>query len=299
MKRSLRKASALLFVLLLGVALLPLPGATAEADSTSLLEGLGLPVLEFTITDDGIVVPESAEAGALLVRVANESEGTATFAIAQLPEGVTVDDLGEELIAENTAAWVADAVVPGALEIEPGDTGEAVYLLDGGDWAVAVALFSGEGEEGAGRPLPGATLAVTGELSADAADALPSDVVISYGPYAFDFSGPLPAGPQIVKLTNTHEVLHHAVIFRTDRLYTQEEAHAGVMTLFSGTPEAEGFAIEFPPLVVTPALSGGQSLWIELDLEPGFYLAICFIADPGQDVPHVVFGMVGSFEVAE
>ena len=43
--------------------------------------------------------------------------------------------------------------------------------------------------------------------------------------------------------------------------------------------------------------SGDQTTWIELDLTPGTYAAICFIVDPHTGRPHVLDRMVTVFAV--
>jgi len=72
------------------------------------------------------------------------------------------------------------------------------------------------------------------------------------------------------------------------------------MSMMQGTPSAEGaFSLgDAPPVLATPVIGGGATIWIDVDFQPGFYAAICFVADPGQEVPHVMMGMIQVFEVA-
>ena len=79
-----------------------------------------------------------------------------------------------------------------------------------------------------------------------------------------------------------------------------DEVVADLIADFSGTPAAKGFSaatsIVGPP-VSAPVISAGQEIWIEANLAPGHYVALCFISDPGTDVPHVMQGMIDAFEV--
>ena len=54
---------------------------------------------------------------------------------------------------------------------------------------------------------------------------------------------------------------------------------------------------------LTPAgglgwLSPGQTAWTEVDLEPGTYVALCFVFDPATGMPHAAMGMVAVVTVS-
>jgi hypothetical protein len=46
-------------------------------------------------------------------------------------------------------------------------------------------------------------------------------------------------------------------------------------------------------------LTPGTTAWIEVDLEPGTYFALCYVFDPNTGQPHVAMGMVDVFSVGE
>ena len=43
--------------------------------------------------------------------------------------------------------------------------------------------------------------------------------------------------------------------------------------------------------------SAGVTAWYTADLTPGTYLAVCFIPDPVNGIPHVMLGMTQIVEV--
>ncbi|HEX2194576.1 MAG TPA: hypothetical protein VHK63_06450, partial [Candidatus Limnocylindria bacterium] len=47
------------------------------------------------------------------------------------------------------------------------------------------------------------------------------------------------------------------------------------------------------------ALSAGQTSWLALDLQPGTYVALCFVPDEQTGTPHALMGMVSIFTVDE
>lgn len=129
---------------------------------------------------------------------------------------------------------------------------------------------------------------------------IPADLDVELGAYVFDIPDQVASGPQIWRVFNSHAVLHHIVLFKVDRLYTTEEAEAGLMADLMGTPAADGFSLSTAEFVLaSSAISEGQTIWIEVAPEPGYYVALCFLPDPGGDLPHAAMGMIDTFEVPE
>ncbi|MCA9859291.1 MAG: hypothetical protein KC438_06185 [Thermomicrobiales bacterium] len=177
------------------------------------------------------------------------------------------------------------------LDQDPGTTASAIIDLAPGTWSVVLTSDGAEVAE------PVLQLTAAGEVPDGATDSIPTDLVVNLGEYVFDFPDNLPAGPQIWQLTNSHTVPHHLILFGADRLYTADEITGGLAALFMGTPPAEDGFVPAAFVLGTSLISGGVSTWIEADLEPGYYVAICFLPDPGGEDPHAFMGMVDSFEV--
>ena len=62
-----------------------------------------------------------------------------------------------------------------------------------------------------------------------------------------------------------------------------------------GVPNPE---TDFTFATETSVLSAGKSMWIEFDLAPGTYAAVCFFPDLETGMPHAAMGMVQVFTVA-
>lgn len=296
-----RTRKMLLIPFLILTTLLAMPYAIvanaqeASPASMSLLAGLGLPELTYTVTDDGIEMAAEIAAGPVLITGTNTSSGFLTVDFVQLPAEGSV----EEFIAVGTAedlpipAWASDLVMTAGFALEPGATGSVVALLAPGEYT---AIASGD----VTVANPTATLTVTGELAEDAAASVPSDLAVTLGEYVFDLPETVAAGPQVWQVTNQHEgVLHHIVVWQVDRAYTPDEVISGLMATFGGTPVADGFS--FGSIVGdalgSPVLSYGQTVWLDVNLAPGNYVAVCFLPDPGGAEPHIFHGMVDAFEV--
>jgi hypothetical protein len=57
----------------------------------------------------------------------------------------------------------------------------------------------------------------------------------------------------------------------------------------AGLPNPE---TDFHDVMSIAAISAGKSMWIELDLEPGTYVMVCWISDRDTGTPHQDLGMI-------
>ncbi len=294
MNRRVHQTWTMLLVLLMGTVAFPASLAAQEGTpAESPLAGLGLPTLDVTVSAEGIDAPAEIAAGPVLLNVNNQTDGFLLVDAAQLPEGVGAEDFLALSNSEDGSLpdWISEVTAAGAATAMPGGTGSIVVNLAAGEWMliadaeVDLAAIS-------------APLTVSGDAPADV--ELAADLDLELGEYVFTFPETMTAGPQVWHVANTHSVPHHAVIFPVDRQYTAEEVVDGMTGFFMGTPVADGFSPETSivgPSIDVPVISAGQEIWMETNPEPGQYVAVCFISDPGSDVPHLMQGMVSSFEV--
>lgn len=293
-----RRGAALLIALAIGA--IAVPFAAVAQDYTpaagSRLDALGLPELVAEVSEDGFVAPGSIEAGVTLFKLSNTGNTPVTFALIDAPDEITAEAVGTDLMAEVIGEFWIDSKAPVIHDIFPGSTLTVAVLLEPGSWMLAGA--AGSFDEGGGPPITGAEIEITGDVPADAANAIDAAATLELGEYTFAVDGTIPAGPSVMKVTNTHTVPHHAVFFEAGRLYSDEEAHAGFMALMSGASPTADFELGEGPVFVTPGVAGGGTIWIETDFAAGAYLAVCFVADPGQQAPHVMMGMIKGFEVS-
>jgi hypothetical protein len=129
----------------------------------------------------------------------------------------------------------------------------------------------------------------------------------------------LPAGESVLQVTNQGDEPHELAILKLAPGMSADTFIA-IMTASEeateGTPEATsdgdemdhaspvaspaGEAMEQPPFSEAggiQALSPGLTGWAVLDLEPGDYVAVCFVPN-AEGVPHATLGMVKAFSVS-
>lgn len=273
------------------------------AQSDQILTTLGLPEINIVASPDGVDAPSTVTEGRYLVTLSAPEPYVAYADFMQPPAGLTPD---EELeLAKGAASgdlaqhgWV---YAGGNNTFEAGVPVRFVVELAAGEYRIAASYYTLEasqdevmtmvpltvsaGTTPAASPAAEPAAAVTLEESDDLRYTVSTDTV--------------PSGPQVWKITNTGEMhAHHAVFWRIPEGITGEDIVADFSSLMSGTPPAG------PPLVsqfvhvgYSALQSGGQTIWIELDLTPGSYAVICFIIDPMTGRPHVIDGMATVFTV--
>ena len=303
MKRGIRLVLALL---LLAVGLLPAAAQNATPEGKSLLAGLGYPELVVTTDGTDFTVPAEVESGRYRLVLQNDSALATELNLALVPEGMTAADIEAAFLeaaeAEVPPPLVYELVLNGGAAAEPGASGEVVLDLAPGDWVFNLVGFGEEDVEGIDLYK---TVAVTGEPPAaeDPADAAEVAMI------DFDFEVPadLAGGPQIWKVTNNGSQPHHLVLASVPDGTTEEQVLELLNAFFGppATPEAGATPVEpalgpddYVEVGFTGILSSGQANWLEFDLAPGTYVAICFIPDQETGMPHVMMGMLEVFTVA-
>jgi hypothetical protein len=288
----------LLFVVILTLVM-GAPAGIAAQDSTpeasgSGLAALGNPELLVRVNGDVIDVPETTAAGRTLVRLENVGEESWHGFMLRVPEEVTdeqvVADLGPE--AEAPPPWLFEAIYPGFPgETLPGQSNLALVDLSPGRYIVlgdTVQPFEVLGD----AATPGAT---------PAADQPVVDGTVQLFDFNFTFPESVAAGRQVWAVTNIGEHPHELLLARSPEPVTA----AQVMELMASqseeaTPTGGGPSFgDFEPVGGIGWLSPGVTAWTEVDLEPGTYVALCFVFDPETGLPHVALGMVAVFTVAE
>ena len=293
----------LAFLLTLVVGLASVSAQEATPDGESLLAGLGYPELVITTDGTDFTVPAELEAGRYHLVLENTGTLSGELNITRVPEGMTAAEV-EAAIQEANDADVPPAIIyeltfAGGTSAEPGQTGEVVVDLSAGEWAFDLLVTSEESEDQVDLFK---SVTVTGD--APAVDNPADAVEVSLRDFDFEIADTVPAGPQIWQVTGAGEQPHHLVVASIPD-GTVEQQVIDLVNAFYGmpaTPEAGApppLSFEdFTEVAFSGILSNGQTNWLEFDLAPGTYAAVCFIPDQESGMAHVQLGMVEIFTVA-
>ncbi len=282
-----------LLVSLIAAATATVVAQATPAASGGMLAELGYPEVVITATDTGYEVPADVTAGTVLVTLDNTSAFPVGFSLIQLPEGVTMEDLappaGATPAAEETLPpALYDATWAGGVFALPGMAASSVVTLGPGEW-----ILLGPPDV----PLPPAVLTVSGEAG-EAPTAPEGAVAVELDNFQITLPETIPAGPQVWSVTNIGDQPHEIFITRTPERLSVEDVQTLLMmppdaTPAPGMPNPE----EFEDVAFMLPISKDQASMFEVNLEPGHYVAVCFIPEKESGEPHAFKGMVTVFSV--
>ena len=127
-------------------------------------------------------------------------------------------------------------------------------------------------------------------------DAMSGDVTFTATEYGFDGPDTLPAGKVTITLVNEGEEPHEMALFPVEEGRGPED----VLEFIEENPELNGPP---PPWVIgegtgTFAKPGKTADPVSAKLEPGTYLAVCFVSTKQSDgTPHAALGMISEITV--
>lgn len=266
--------------------------ATAAALATAVLAACGDDEgdqsLTFTLSGDGkastFTAPESAEPGVAEITLENEGEKAGDLQLIRVegdrsPEEV-VEGLGKAMKGQAFPEWFFAA--GGTGPVEAGESETVTQVLRPGTYYA----FDTEG----GAP-PSAEDAVSLEVSGEESDeTVEADATISAFDYGFKGEG-LSAGSNEVAFENTGDEPHHIVYMPLKGDATADDVETFFKTEKGKPPFDEEESSN------TAVIEGDEAQVVDLELEKGRYVLLCFITDRKGGPPHVAKGMIDEVEV--
>jgi len=263
------------------------------ATSTSMLAALGFPELHIEVAGTTYKTPPPAQvpAGRYLITLTNSGEESWHGFLLRLPENATIDEVMSATPGpdEPPPAWLFEASYPGFPgETQPGATNHVVVDLTPGQYIVVGDSF---------QPFTVTAGSATPATSEDP----PAMTTVHLFEYGFDLPDTLSPGRQIWKVTNAGRVPHELLLARSPAPITAEQALELVLaesqdaTPTGGGPSGRDILGVGGIGWLTPGATG----WTEVDLQPGTYVALCFVPDQKTFTPHAAMGMVDVFTVGE
>lgn len=282
-----------LFAALLAVLVfLPLGVVSAAQNATPPAALAAYPEVAVTVTDDAIqVASDQLPAGYIRLTVTNDSQDETGVGLAALPEGQTMEQLSQSTPEPGNFIppfFYSATLAGGPTSIQPGETASQVVHVDPGQWIVYA-----EGEQ---QPVP----VTVAESDASVTDAPVADVTITESDFAFTGFEQLAAGQQVLAVTNEGEQPHMLDFFQVPDGTTMDDIAALLAMPDDATP-APGMLQESDIALVPGGQvilqSAGTTTWMDVDVQPGTYVLVCFVIDPATGMPHAMEGMVSLFQI--
>jgi uncharacterized cupredoxin-like copper-binding protein len=246
----------------------------------------------FTATTRGLAGPARASAGYVTLTFANDTDSLMAHGLVRIYDDVSPDS-GLRAVRIFHGLERGDPRV--AMSLFDGFYGGAVFVAPGASKAVGVVLPPGHyvayaDVVGNGRPRvhEGFITPIEVRAAGRPAEAPAADHTIRMVDFGFESPRQVKAGKSRWRVENAGTAVHLAFIARILPGHTYEETKR-LLTSPEGSPPVE----ETGKTLGVHALSESKVNDVELDLEPGEYVLVCFIGG------HHMLGMVSPLTVTE
>lgn len=249
---------------------------------------VGAAVMTFMAEDYAFTGPEQLESGWHTMRLLNRGRDVHQMQVLALPSGKTIIDVEQALASRSPSLpnWLRRH--GGVNSVASGDEASVGILLEPGDYLLLCGIPDVAGRPHAMRGMVRALRVVEGASSGEPAPR--ADATLRLNDFAFTLNGPLRAGARTVHLVNDGRQAHEVVMIRlAEGASAQdfiERYRPGGLPNSAGR-EAGGVT----------GIDPGRQAYMHLQLEPGRYGLLCFLADPVTGAPHFSRGMFMDIEV--
>jgi hypothetical protein len=246
------------------------------------------PVIDIMASDYAFDAPDTIPSGLVTIRLMNHGKEPHHAQLLRMNDGVSFSDFGAALQLEGESALRLTTLTGGAGALDPGNSDEVTLNLAPGQYAIACFIPSADGvphlAKGMLKPL---TVAASDEQPEVAAPQ--SAGTLNMRDFSFDIPDTLPAGTNTFTVVNAGPQPHELNILKL-------APGASLSDLQAWQPD-QGTPPPFEAVGGMNGMSQGEAHYMTVDLQPGTYVAICNIPDPGSGLPHSRLGMVRQFSV--
>lgn len=255
---------------------------------SSLPLSVGATVTTFIAEDYVFTGPEQLESGRQTVRLLNRGRDVHQIQFLALPSGKSITDVERALASRSPSLpnWLRRH--GGVNSVAPGDEASVSMQLESGDYLLLCGIPDVAGRPHAMRGMVRALRVVEAAPSGEPAPR--ADATLRLTDFAFSLSGPLHAGARTVQLVNDGRQAHEAVVIRLAEGASAQDFIERYRP--GGLPNSAGLESGG-----ATGIDPGRQASMHLDLEPGRYGLLCFLADPVTGAPHFSRGMWMDIEV--
>ena len=248
----------------------------------------GVRTITVTASDYAFAAPDSVPAGLTEIRLENRGAEMHHAFLIRLDGGKTMGDLFASMRGDGPLpSWARE--VGGPNTPGPGGESTAMLRLATGRYAMICVIPSPDGKPHVMKGMA-KEIVVTPATSNTANANVRVSSTMTLLDYAFQFSQPLAAGRQTIRVKNDAAQPHEVLVVRLQPGKKPADVLAWMEKMEGPPPGA--------PIGGTTPLARGEENLITMDLTPGEYGLICFAPDAKDGKPHFVHGMMTQFTVA-
>lgn len=262
--------------------------APPTAASPAISSASGAQTITLKGADFSFEGPAEVQSGWVTVNFQNVGLQAHHAQFARLNDGVTPQQLQDALKQSEGAAMALVTLVGGPSVIDPNGNANVTMNLAPGQYMVLCFLPDTDGAPHLAKGMA-SMLTVKGNGPSTAAEPK-ADVTVNAADFHYTMPAEVKAGKQVWKFINDGPQPHEIVLMKLEEGKTPDDVFA-----FFAKPEGK------PPFTSLGGMQGiskgAAPAFINLDLQPGNYIALCNIPDPQTGKSHAELGMVMPFTV--
>lgn len=247
-----------------------------------------IPQITIKAHDYSFEAPAQIEAGLVSIRLENEGQEPHHVQLVRLNDGVTMEQLQATLQQGPEAALPLVTLDGGPGVVPSGKSQQVTVELTPGHYLLMCFVPGPDGiphlAKGMMAPLEVVSGAEQREVSEPKANGL-----VRMLDFSFVLPTEIKAGPQVWKVTNEGQQPHEIALIKLAQGKTIADVQAFMQAPTGAPPFEDAGGLQ--------GIDPGESGWLNLDLQPGNYVALCHIPDPASGKAHEELGMVLPFSV--
>ena len=278
-----------LVILIIGLMALVLGACTSARASGATKLDSQIPEVVIKTKDYAFEVPDQIEAGLVSITMVNDGQEPHHAQMIRLNDGVTLEQFQAAMQESEAAAMGLMTLVGGPGLVDPGLSTQVTLELKPGQYVLLCFVPSHDGTPhlAKGMVQPFEVVAASAETATVAQPK--AEATVKLQDFSFIFPTEVKAGKQTWQIVNEGTQPHEIMLIRLAEGKTLADAQA-----FAQAPHGQ------PPFSSIGGFQGitpGHSGWLNLDLQPGNYVALCYIPDPASGHAHMDLGMIMPFTV--
>jgi hypothetical protein len=270
--------------------------STADAGAAGGHEASSPHAVTITASEYAFAPPAEVHGGLTEVRLANRGKETHHMTLFRLHGGRTVEEFRQAMLAAAPGSpvpnWVVPAGGPGAAA--PGAESNAILDLEPGTYAMTCFVPAPDGAPHFSKGMLQALDVAPAHAGAEPAEP-PTDLAVDLVEYDFRWSAPPTPGAHRVRVTNAGVEPHEIQVFRLADGKTMDDFMAYLKGMMGGGVAEEPGHWAGGLSTIHP---GGEGI-VDLPLEAGRYVLVCFEPDEADGRPHFMHGMLKEIAVGE
>lgn len=236
-------------------------------------------------------VPDRVEAGLVSLTLVNVGGEPHQANLARIRDGFSYAQVLEAAHKGEAAMMPMLEWVGGPNTVKPGGRQEVIVSLQPGEYVVICMIPSHDGVPHFAKGMIDHFTVVPAAGASMTPREPKADLEVEMLDFSFRLPATLPAGEQVWRVVNRGAQPHEVSLVK--------------LAPGKSFDDLKAFFQHHPPAGPPPfedaggigAIAPGGSGWVKLNLQPGNYVALCFVPDPRQGVPHLAMGMMAPFTV--